>query len=285
MADQPSVVTSAPTDESRLLHRGLGGTDTTQKRPQQPVATPKPPPTASGRCKPESEALPAELAAAESTLRRSIEVRESLRADKCYWFAFLYYHITDQEIRRRGQFKYPAFVLHFIPLFYDMYAVNAEKYAQTGKAGMNALKPNWQGHFSFGGTPTDSIKNQKMFLNDATSVIGSGVNTHIFDDMPIALERAYRTYTAIYCTNDRPFDAYKSDFFDAKSRELFAAVRTALVSDLVNFGMGFGMARRPVNPEFAAAAAEKLGIGLNIDEIFSWRDVAWGKAKQAIERK
>jgi len=281
MGDGPSVVTGVPSKESRGVNdRGLSGTEATERRPRQPAATPKAPPTASARCKPESEALPAELAAAESTRQHSVDVRESLRRDKCYWFAFLYYVITDQEIQRRGQFKYPAFVMHFIPVFYDMYGVNAEQYAKNG---MKGLKSNWQGHFSFGGEPTDGIKNQTLFLSDASSVITSGVSTHILDDMPVALERAYRTYTATYCTNNRPFDDYKSDFIDAKSKELFVAVRTSFVNHLVNFGMGFGIARRGVNPEVAAKAADKLGLGINIDEIFAWRETAWQRAKERIE--
>jgi hypothetical protein len=90
-----------------------------------------------------------ELTAAQQTLRRSAEVSQmfcrNLGAlapiavppfgahfgrrpgtvasvlDHKYWFAKLYELMTYYEIRERGRFFYPGFVMYFIPVFYDMY--------------------------------------------------------------------------------------------------------------------------------------------------------------------
>src|SRR4030095_7752436 len=38
-----------------------------------------------------------------------------------YWFAKLYEFTTFYEIGNASSFRHPAFVLHFIPIFFDLY--------------------------------------------------------------------------------------------------------------------------------------------------------------------
>jgi hypothetical protein len=42
-------------------------------------------------------------------------------SDNAYWFAKLYEIVTIQEIAESRNYRQPAFVLHFIPVFFDLY--------------------------------------------------------------------------------------------------------------------------------------------------------------------
>src|SRR5262249_17482774 len=55
-----------------------------------------------------------------ATFGRRPEMVESV-LDHKYWFAKLYELITYYEIGGREKFTYPGFVMHFIPVFYNMY--------------------------------------------------------------------------------------------------------------------------------------------------------------------
>ena len=99
----------------------------------------RPPPAASEaaseRATADSQvAFVAALRGAYDTLQESGRVAQALRpsADKlppeAYWFARLYELITLAEIQHRGRLSHPAFVLHFIPEFYELYRRNLDAY-------------------------------------------------------------------------------------------------------------------------------------------------------------
>jgi hypothetical protein len=268
---------------------------------------------------------PDELAAAQATLKKSREVADTIlpknaRSDLPYWFAELYYYITFYEIRDRNAFSHPAFVMHFIPIFYDMYAGPAQQFSASGATGsatgvkeaMEAALPaavagaagwpagmlaqavaaaagsasartempsHWQEHFTISSQIVDPSQ-LYLYAKAATKSLVSGVTAHIKGDMAIALEKAYRTYTAKY-SGVPPFDTYHPDFFE-KNKPIFQQVRLSLVNELINRGMGFAAFGKSVNPEAASKAADIMNEGLKIDEIYGWRESAWQTAKSKL---
>src|SRR5262245_41310136 len=88
-----------------------------------------------------------ELSAAEATLKKSLEVantilRPGATSDMPYWFARLYQYITLYEIRDRAALRQPCFLLHFIPVFYDSYLVAVEAFKRK-----SGIPNHWQNHF------------------------------------------------------------------------------------------------------------------------------------------
>ena len=234
-------------------------------------------------CKTEKEAEVIELAAANATLEKSGNIADSLRkikfpADGAYWFAELYYYITLYEIRDLNRFKHPAFVMHFIPIFYDLYAKNEELF-EKGEFGK--IAPQWRAHFEpHLVSPLDAKAYRPQAINTveytdaATMILVSGVTAHIKGDMSVALEKAYRSYAAKYC-DALPFDEYYDDFFKT-NKPIFEKVRKALVGE-INEHLGI-----VVDTEAALQVADKVNIGLNIEEVYSWREAAWQKARSNI---
>ena len=236
-----------------------------------------------GVCIPEVQAGAAELRAANATLAKSRSVADTIlrpgaRSDLAYWFAELYYYITRYEIEDRGLFDHPAFVLHFIPIFYDMYAVNAEQFARGELANIVA---NWGEHFA----TAEAIVDPSMlvpYAMAATRSLISGVKAHIQGDMADALVWAYRSYAARYCRVPPFHPTYHPDFFD-HNRPIFDRVRTALINELLNRGMGLQMpGRRGMDPNLAARIADVLRVGMDVDKIYRWRQTAWDKAKARV---
>ncbi|HVR47473.1 MAG TPA: DUF4157 domain-containing protein [Candidatus Binatia bacterium] len=234
-----------------------------------------------GPCMPEAQADAIELSRANATLTKSRTVADTIigpgaTSDLGYWFAELYFYITQGEIAQRARFQHPAFVMHFIPTFYDMYAVNAEEFS---KGDFGKIAPNWQGHFAWSSIPANP--NQfEQYLLEVTASLVSGVRAHIIGDMPAALANAYLTYALDYC-EALPFDCYRLDFFDL-NKPIFVGVRQNLINELINrplaiHGMG------PLSPDFAGTMGDRLGMGLNIDEVYAWRSVAWEQAKGMIK--
>jgi hypothetical protein len=223
----------------------------------------------------------AELDAANETLRKSQEiaatiVRPRATSDLPYWFARLYQYITLYEIQERDKLTYPCFVLHFIPIFYDTYLVAADAYMKSGN-----IPVHWQGHFNLAGLYVDST-NLEVYFNAVERGLTSGVTAHIQGDMAPSLEKAYRSFSAKY-SGVPPFDTYKQDFFE-NNKPVFEKVRLTLVNELVNRATGLAaMGRKPIDPKFASDMAERLGRGLNIDEIYRWREEAWATARKNLE--
>jgi hypothetical protein len=228
-----------------------------------------------------TKVCPEELNAAQATLRRSQEIAESIlgrgaTSDMPYWFARLYQYITLYEIQDQGMLSHPCFLLHFIPIFYDSYAVAVEAFKSKG-----SIPPHWQDHFNMASLIVDP--SQLMpWVNAVTKSLISGITAHIQKDMAQSLEKAYRTFSAKY-TGVPPFDTFYHDFFD-RNRPVFVKVRLAIVNELVNRGMGLAAMGKSVDPNFASKGAEVVNMGLNIDEIFNWRKEAWREAKSKLRQ-
>jgi hypothetical protein len=220
-----------------------------------------------------------ELQGARRTLEQSRETAQTIlrpraTSDLPYWFARLYQYITQEEIDSKDQLSFPCFLLHFIPVFYDSYLVAANAFKAGG-----AVPAHWQDHFTMAGLVVDP-STPLPYANAVAQSLATGVAAHIKGDMAPSLERAYRSFSRKY-SGVPPFDTFKPDFFE-RNREVFNRVRTTLVNELVNRGMGLGMYGRSVDPGFAARAGEIIGFGLDIDEIYRWREEAWRTAKRNL---
>lgn len=186
--------------------------------------------------------------------------------DTKYWFAKLYEIITRFEISAARDYKQPGFVLHFIPIFYDMY----NRALDGWQAGGASVSPLWRVHFMNTGQPDmDSILG---WSSGVTTSIITGVSAHIRGDMAEALERAYRSYTSKYCLDPAPpFDTYKPDFFAMGA--VFNQARTAAMSLVASLG--------PV-PAAGVKIGDALGAGLDVGQVNQWRADAWADAKRRL---
>jgi hypothetical protein len=186
--------------------------------------------------------------------------------DTKYWFAKLYEIITGFEISAARDYKQPGFILHFIPIFYDMY----NRALDAWPAGGPAVSPLWRVHFMNTGRPDmDSILGWSSGV--MTSIV-TGVTAHIRGDMGQALESAYRSYVSKYCLNPAPpFDTYKQDFFDMGA--VFIQARTAAMSLVTSLG--------PV-PGVGVKIGDALGAGLDVSQVNQWRTQAWAEAKRRL---
>jgi hypothetical protein len=226
-----------------------------------------------------STVCPDELNVAKATLSKSADVANTIlgpkaTSDTIYWFALLYQFITQHEIEGRGALKQPCFMLHFIPIFYDTYvvAVNAFKNG-------SAIPAHWQDHFNMAGLITDPAQ-LVPWMQAVTKALILGVTAHIKGDMAPSLVKAYRSFSAKY--KDVPsFDTFKPDFFEL-NKPIFDAVKKELVNNLINRGTGLATFGKKVDPDFATQAADTLKLGLDIDEIYKWREKAWTDAKKEL---
>jgi hypothetical protein len=217
-----------------------------------------------------------ELASAKGTLEKSREVADTIvgrgaTSDMPYWFARLYQYITLYEIEDRGKLTHPCFVLHFIPIFYDTYFVAVDAFKKK-----SGIPSHWQDHFTLAGLYVDPSQLFPYAASVTKSLI-TGVTAHIKGDMAPSLEKAYRSFRDKY-TGVPPFDTYKLDFFE-RNRPIFEKVRNTLVNELVNRGMGMAAMGKSVDPNLASKAADEVKMGLDIGEIYKWREEAWKTAK------
>ena len=194
--------------------------------------------------------------------------------DNKYWFAKLYELITYYEISGISTFRYPAFVLHFIPIFYDLYYDAFQRYS-NGDVGR--VSPLWMTHFRASGRP--DVDSASSWLDGVKASITTGVSAHVQGDMAVALERAYRSYVAKYCLSTVPFDQFRSDFFET-NRMIFERAKGALFLEMSRIGPF------PVSIEvgqFIIGTGEAaVGGGLNIAEVYRWRCTAWEDARRAL---
>ena len=97
--------------------------------------------------------------------------------------------------------------------------------------------------------------------------------------MATALERTYRSFVAKYCLRPPPrFDDFHPDFFEG-NRIVFDRAKAAFMLHLPQFGPF------PVGPEvgqFLFATGEPLAGGLDVGEVYRWRDVAWAEARRRL---
>ena len=183
--------------------------------------------------------------------------------DTKYWFAKPYEITTGFEISAARDYKEPGFVLHFIPIFYNMYnrALDAwpagARFHRYGAA-FHEYRPSRQRfHLGWSG-------------GVVTSLI-TGVTAHIRGDMGQALETAYNSYVSKYCLNPAPpFDTYKRDFFAMGT--VFNQARGGNVT---------GVVARP-GPRGRRETRRRDGAGLDVAEVNQWRADAWVEAKRRL---
>jgi hypothetical protein len=194
--------------------------------------------------------------------------------DNKYWFAKLYEYITYEEIRAIGQFRHPAFVMHFILHFYSLYYDALNNWNNNNRSAVHAL---WARHFTIAARPDNS--SVRAWGNGVRDSIVSGATAHIQGDMATALERAYRSYVAKYCLSPPPrLDDFKPDFFET-NRIVFDRAKADLLLDAARFGPF------PVGPEFGQflfAVGEPLAGGLDVNEVYRWREQVWASVKRRL---
>ena len=247
---------------------------------------PAPRPTNGGGCRYRiADALAIEREAARRTLavsadvaRRFIRTLGALSArgrfiptiiDNKYWFAKLYEMITYEEIAAIGNFQQPAFVMHFIPVFYNLYLR-----ALDNPGAAHAL---WTRHFTAAARPDNS--SISAWMDGVRNSIVTGVTAHIQGDMATALEQAYRSYVAKYCLSPPPpFDQFRPDFF-GRNRIVFQRAEASFLLHASQFSPF------PVGPEFGQylfAVGARVTGSLDLDEVFRWRESAWSEAKRRL---
>jgi hypothetical protein len=164
--------------------------------------------------------------------------------------------------------------MHFIPIFYDLYYRALENWTAGNQAVVSSL---WTIHFTRAGRPDNG--SITAWANGVRASIVTGVTAHIQGDMATALERAYRSYVAKYCLVPPPrFDDFRPDFF-ARNRIVFDRAKAAFLLHLSQQGP------LPVGPEigqFLFAQGEPMMGGLDVDEVYRWRDTAWAEARRRL---
>jgi OmpA family len=200
--------------------------------------------------------------------------------DNKHWFAKLYEFTTFYEIGKASSFRHPAFVLHFIPIFYDLYYRALENWT----AGHPALVSNlWHIHFTRAGRPDNS--STWAWINGVQDSIVTGTIAHVQGDMATALERAYHLYVAKYClTLPPPFDEFRPDFFKMDAM-VFKYSRAAFILHVSHFGPGFAIGSKPGGIElgqFLFGVGARMPGSLDISLVDQWRDTAWSEAKRRL---
>ena len=251
------------------------------------TATPPPPPACRYDIRNayaiEREAARGTLALSADVARRFIRTVGAVSArgrfvptviDNKYWFAKLYEFITFYEIGEAPRFRHPAFVLHFITIFYDLYYRALENWNAGNRGAVSGL---WTSHFTRASRPDNSSIRGWMY--GVQSSIVTGVTAHVQGDMATALERTYRSFVAKYCLRPPPrFDDFHPDFFEG-NRIVFDKAKGAFLLHLPQFGPF------PVGPEvgqFLFATGEPLAGGLDVGEVYRWRDAAWAEARRRL---
>jgi Family of unknown function (DUF5995) len=200
--------------------------------------------------------------------------------DNKHWFAKLYEFTTFYEIGKVSSFRHPAFVLHFIPIFYDLYYRALENWT----AGHRTLVSNlWQVHFTRASRPDNS--STLAWISGVQDSIVTGTTAHVQGDMATALERAYRLYVAKYCLSPPPrFDEFRSDFFKMDTM-VFKYSRAAFVLHVSHFGPGFAIGSKPGGIElgqFLFGVGARMPGSLDIGLVDQWRDTAWSEARRRL---
>jgi hypothetical protein len=221
--------------------------------------------------------LQEQMESIKEILEKSRSTVSTHAGDNAYWFARLYEIITYDEISSAGNFRYPSFVMHFIPIFYNMYYDKLQHYL-NGE--YDKVDPHWMEHFNIAsGIPWNEKNEGFGYFHPYNSyrinnILESAVKAHIQRDMSLALEQAYKSYVAKYGkANVPPFDQLKSDFFDV-NWNIFEGVKNHLLCQFsYDLNMSIDWLRR----------GDKW-IGLSTVEIFQWREEAWNKAADNLRK-
>ena len=227
------------------------------------------------------------LADAEKAHTKSVVIAKSMKVpeDHKFGFAKLYEIITRLEIRDRVKLDYPAFLLHFIPFFYDRYDMALSDYTNKN---VKSIHPLWVEHFKGPNLwkleaytlillrAVPGLDHDKTFLSLLISEsIEKGVEAHIKSDMEKALVDAYSSYKSTYCPQHPPeFKIFHKDFFET-NEPTFKAVRGEFL----------------VDPEISKLLISSILVtvgdfftGLEIDEIYDWREAAWQAAQTKVRQ-
>ena len=86
--------------------------------------------------------------------------------DNKYYFAKLYELITYFELSEISRFRHPAFLLHFIPIFYDLYYRALQNWSSGNRA---SVSPLWTTHFTRAARPNNS--SALSWMNDVRESI------------------------------------------------------------------------------------------------------------------
>ena len=212
---------------------------------------------------------------------------EQVAVDNRFWFAKLYEDITYYEILECRSFEYPDFVLHFIPVFYDLYydSLMADVKGQADK-----VSPQWRDCFKVA-SMRDSNSSYVGYMDEITRNIIAGVSAHINGDMEEALVRAYESYVSKY-KRPKQFYLHHRDFF-LYNRPIFERVKAEYFIDLSRttfpgspdwgqFAMGAASEKHSIGPFKFSLDQLVLGETLNVDEIYQWREKAWNRARVRI---
>jgi hypothetical protein len=236
----------------------------------------------------EAEAEYNELLSATETLRLSKKVADSFTfpgltarrklervpVDGKFWFSKIYEIITYEEISARHLRKFPSFMLHFIPIFYDLYYQALQSRLQKQPQGVSDL---WDAHF----TVTEKELNTNViveYLDHITNCVVSGVKAHILGDMATALEKSYRSYVTRYPAAGLRFDDLRSDYFEVDP-EVFRNVPPSFFAYLSKLALPFPSV---VLGQYLFGAGNDLIRGLPIETIVEWRSEVWKRAREAL---
>ena len=225
-----------------------------------------------------SDAYNIELSAARQTLNKSRNVALDLYFGGTYlfYFAKLYEIITENEIAaaERGQFRVPAFLLHFVGIFYDLYY---EAYLNHKNGDISRLPNWWSNHFTLANYPQHFPLD--LWLLGVRNSSVSGVRAHITGDMAEALVRTYHSFKSKYCLQTLRFDDMYGDFFD-QNRPLFGNVKRRFMDAMVR-SRPFPVPGARIR-SLLEMGDRIVGAGLNVTEIYNWRDLAWRTARARI---
>jgi len=192
--------------------------------------------------------------------------------DQKYWFAKLYELVTYEELNYSKHTNYPAFSLHFMKVFYDMYYSALTNFMQQRFSAVSQL---WTIHMR-GLNGDDGRPADPTSLQAVQHSVRTGATAHIQGDMPIALATAYRTWNA---SPKPPFQDLREDFI-VKSEGAFTRAQASFYIE-VNDKIASPM--RPEVGQFGAAAYQQaFNIQPSLPVMFGWRRDAWQAAAAAL---
>ena len=198
-----------------------------------------------------------------------------------YWFAKLYQIITDDEVlaARSGwpaKFDHPEFILHFIPVFYDLYYDSLQAFLSGD---FKKVSPLWQTAFE------TATRTSEPGLGDISAIMASvatGVAAHIQGDMTTALVRAFRSFVDKYRLMGITLDYYRKDFFDT-NRKVFDQVKVDFIDQLAIVGPFPGDV--DVTRQALMTGERITKMGLDVDTVYAWRKTAWDQALTLLAAK
>lgn len=235
----------------------------------------------------EQDAEIIELQAAKKTLLLSGKVADSFTGygftargnykrvpnDNKFWFSKTYEVITYEEIVNRDLRRYPSFMLHFIPIFYDLYYQ-----ALQARLNNQAVGKLWEDHFKI--TEAERATNLPSYLDQIRECIVSGVKAHILNDMVNALENSYRSYGINYPKVNLRFDDLLHDYFEIDT-EVFKKVPGRMFTYISSLTLPVLSVEAG---QYLFGRGNELVKGLPISTIIGWRKTVWEEARRRLSK-